>query len=97
MDTRELNPKVLQMLLAMTVPMQHLEWEMDGTGGVHPGHLKVPLPGKRFNRLDLGYGNADDYEIWHTIMVPVPKYEGRVRAFPPGMLARLDHERKRQK
>lgn len=96
MDTRELNPKVLQMLLAMTVPMQHLEWAMDGHGGVRPVQLKVPLPGKPFDRLDPGYGNADDYEIWHSIMAPVARYEGRVRTFPSAMLERLEHERKRQ-
>ena len=97
MDARELSPKVLQMMLAMTVPMQHLEWAMAGVGGVKPVLLKVPLPGKRFDRLDPGYGNADDYEIWHSIMAPVARYEGRVRTFLPGMLARLEHERRKLK
>lgn len=94
MDQRPLSPEVLQMLLAMTVPMQHLEWAMDGHGGVSPVQLKVPLPGKPFDQLGPGYGNADDYEIWHSIMAPAAaKYEGRVRTFSPAVLERLEHER----
>lgn len=86
------------MMLAMTVPMQHLLWYTDGHGGVHPVPLKVPLPGKRFDRLDPGYGGHDapDNEICQRIMVPTGDGWQRLQ-FTPGMLARLEHERLRKR
>lgn len=95
MDERTISPEALQLMLAMTVPMRHLEWYAGGHGDVNPCPLKVDLPGRRFNRLDPGYGGYDavDNEICQRIMVR-SGLEKRILTFPPGMLERLEYERK---
>ena len=88
MDPKAISPGAIQMMLAMTKPMQHLEWTYGGHDEIVPMILSPNLPGRKFNRLNPGYQNKVDDEIMRIMI----RNERRF-VFPHDVLVLLESKR----
>ena len=62
-DIKEPSDEAKAMLIAMVKPVIHLVWSDCGNGDIRADEVKPDLPGRRFNRLDPGYGNSVDDDV----------------------------------